>query len=324
MKEIGGYFGLEQLITNEYHNNLISLNNGRNALLYILKAKNIKKIYIPYYLCDSVSDILKHNNYEFEYYHIDSNFIPIFNKSLAINEYLYVVNYYGQLNNDKIIELKNRYNKIIIDNTHAFFQKPIKNIDTIYTCRKFFGVPDGAYISTDIILNENLEIDISKDRMKHILGRFEGKASDYHKDFQNNDKLFKSEPLKYMSKLTHNILGAIDYERVYKTRNENYAYLHSKLDKYNKIKLNLPDGAFAYPFYIENGTEIRKQLAKNKIYISTLWPNVLKDTKEDSIEYNYSENILPLPCDQRYGIKEMEFIVENLKKIKFIGGYYEY
>lgn len=39
MDEIGGYFQLEQLISNEYYNNLISLNTGRNALLYLLKAK---------------------------------------------------------------------------------------------------------------------------------------------------------------------------------------------------------------------------------------------------------------------------------------------
>ena len=55
MKEIGGYFELENLISNEYHKNLLALNSGRNALSYILKSKKIEKIYIPYYLCDSIS-----------------------------------------------------------------------------------------------------------------------------------------------------------------------------------------------------------------------------------------------------------------------------
>lgn len=36
MKEIGGYFELEQLISNEYYKDLVPLNNGRNALLYLL------------------------------------------------------------------------------------------------------------------------------------------------------------------------------------------------------------------------------------------------------------------------------------------------
>lgn len=55
--EIGGYLGLELLISNEYYKELIPLNTARNALLYILRARNIKKLYIPYYLCDAVSKL---------------------------------------------------------------------------------------------------------------------------------------------------------------------------------------------------------------------------------------------------------------------------
>ncbi|MBE6067115.1 MAG: hypothetical protein E7211_05350 [Clostridium lundense] len=314
MKEIGGYFGLEQLINNKYYKNLISLNNARNALIYILRAKKIKKLYIPYYLCSEVRDILIYNNYDFEYYNIDSNFMPRLEKSLSDNQYIYIVNYYGQLENDKIIALKHKYNKIILDNTHAFFQRPIEHIDIIYNCRKFFGVPDGAYLSTDTKIKDDLEIDVSKNRMTHILGRYEGTASEYYNDFQNNDRAFKSEPLKYMSKLTDNILGAIDYERVRQTRTDNYMYLESKLKKHNKLELLAPDGAFAYPFYIKNGIDIRKELAKKKIYVPTLWPNVLTDTPEESIEYDYVENVLPLPCDQRYNIEDMEYILKEIKK----------
>ena len=56
--EIGGYFGLESLISNEYHKGLVALNTARNALLYVLRARKIKKLYIPYYLCNSISEIL--------------------------------------------------------------------------------------------------------------------------------------------------------------------------------------------------------------------------------------------------------------------------
>ncbi|HHX70071.1 MAG TPA: hypothetical protein GX708_18735, partial [Gallicola sp.] len=234
------------------------------------------------------------------------------NKRLCEGEYLYIVNYYGQLTNDKVNYLNQIYGKIILDNTHAFFQKPIDGIDTIYSCRKFFGVSDGAYLSTNSFLDEVIEIDISKDRMTHILGRFEGTASDYYSNFQENDASFKFEPLKYMSKLTKNILGAIDYEKVKEIRDENYAYLESKLKKMNKLRLITPEGAFAYPFYLENGVEIRKKLAAKKIYIPTLWPNVLEDTPESSLEYDYAANILPLPCDQRYGIEDMKYMINKI------------
>ena len=186
MKEIGGYFGLEQFVSNEYYKDLIPLNSGRNALLYLLKARNIKKLYIPYYLCNSVSDMCIRNGYKFEWYKIDTEFMPIFNKTLDEDECLYVVNYYGQLTNEKIFSLKQQFVQIILDSTQAFFQKPLDGIDTIYSCRKFFGVPDGAYLSTNKRLSEELEIDIFRERMTHILGRYKGMASDYYNHFQNN------------------------------------------------------------------------------------------------------------------------------------------
>ena len=64
--EIGGYFGLEPLISNEYYKDLLALNTARNALLYILKARRIQKLYIPYYLCDSVSEMCDREGYTYE------------------------------------------------------------------------------------------------------------------------------------------------------------------------------------------------------------------------------------------------------------------
>lgn len=314
MKEIGGYFSLEQLISKEYYSDLIALNSGRNALLYIIRAKNIKKLYIPSFLCNSISNTLELYDVEFGMYKIDSNFMPIFNSELIKkNHYIYIVNYYGQLDNYDINQLKKKYRNIIVDNAQAFFNMPIAGIDTIYTCRKFFGVPDGAYLSTDTLLNEKLATDKSKDRMPHILGRYEGTAWEYYNEFRNNQETFVNEPIKYMSKLTKNILGAIDYENVCKIRNENYDHLDSKLTKYNKRKFKKSMGPFAYPFFIKDrGIEIRKELSKRKIYVPTLWPNVLDDLSVETLEYDYAENILPLPCDQRYTIEDMQFIVEQL------------
>ncbi|HSI68458.1 MAG TPA: hypothetical protein VK947_13605, partial [Planococcus sp. (in: firmicutes)] len=236
MKEIGGYFGLDKLVSNEYYPDLVSVNTGRNALLYLVEANKMQKIYIPYYLCDAVSSVLNRSNFDFEYYHVDSKFMPIFEKELSEGEYLYIVNLYGQISNVKVDEMINKYGRIIFDNTHAFFQQPIEGVDTIYSVRKFFGVPDGAYLSTKVKLKTGLEMDVSKDRMVHILGRYEGGAAEYYQSFHNNYEVIKLEPLKQMSRLTKNLLGAIDYEEVRRTRNENYGYLNSRLKDSNGLQ----------------------------------------------------------------------------------------
>lgn len=310
MKEIGGYFGLDMFAGQEYYSNAIKLNNARNALLYLLKARNIKKLYIPWFLCDSVSNLCDRYGYAYEYYHIDRDFMPVFDKKLCADEYLYIVNFYGQLSNDVARQLSVQHQNIIFDNVHAFYQKPLEGIDTVYSCRKFFGVPDGGYLATNAVLNEKLPLDISADRMKHILGRFEGKASDFYGDFKANDRSFAELELREMSNLTQNLLRAIDYETVRRKRNENYAQLDSVLKAINGIKPNIPDGPYAYPFYCVNGMDIKNRLAKKGIFIATLWPNVLNSGAE--LEIDFAKNILPIPCDQRYGEEDMRYLLDCL------------
>lgn len=314
MKEIGGYLQLDQFIEKPYHKGMIELNTARNALIYLIKANRIEKVYIPYFLCNSISNALKRYSINYEYYNVDKKFHPLFNKELKQNEYIYVVNYFGQISDNIIIALKEKYRNIIIDNVQAFFQKPKEGIHTIYSCRKFLGVPDGAYLYTDTTLKEEFEMDKSANRMTHILGRFEGNASDYYESFKKNDEFFKIQPIKKMSRLTRNILGAIDYKTIIKKRNSNFTFLNDKLNSSNILNIKHVNGAFTYAYYIRNGIEIRKKLAQKKIYIPTLWPNVLKDSPKDSIEYDYTANILPLPCDQRYENEDMNTIVKEIYK----------
>lgn len=314
MKEIGGYFGLEEFSGKEYYPDLIAVNNARNALLYLLKARGIRKLYIPYFLCNSVSGVCEREGYAYEYYGIGEDFTPIFDKKLDEGEYLYVVNYYGQICDETVKELERKHKRIILDNVQAFFHKPMPGIDTVYSCRKFFGVPDGGYVSTDARIDGELATDVSMDRMKHVLGRYEGEcANDYYSDFKANDRSFVDLELKSMSSLTHNILRAIDYSAVKSKREENFKILHSALGEKNKLNIRIPTGPYAYPFYCENGMEIKRQLAQKKIFVATLWPNVLNMT--DSLEKDYAENILPLPCDQRYSAEDMEYLIKTISDI---------
>lgn len=315
MKEIGGYFGLEQFSGREYYPEAIPVNTGRNALLYLLKARNIKKLYLPYYLCDCCSDVCDKNGFAYEYYHIDEGFRPVFDKMPGEGEYLYIVNYFGRIGTEEAAELKTRYGNVIFDNVQAFFSRPVKGMDTIYSCRKFFGVPDGAYLCTDAVIGEEIASDRSAGRMEHVLGRFEGLASDYYAAFRQSDEALYELPLGYMSPLTHNLLRAIDYEAAADRRRANYCVLQDALGGLNPLDAPAPDGPYCYPFYCRNGAQIRRQLAEAKIYIPTLWPNVPRTEGAGEPEKDYTANILPVPCDQRYDAHDMEYIIRNIRNL---------
>lgn len=313
-KEIGGYFELGPLRqTGEYYPNAVALNTARNALVYLVRAKDIKKLYLPRFLCDSVSNVCIREGIPYEEYAIGVDWLPKELPAMEDGNWLYLVNYYDQLSDEQILSVKKQYSNLILDHVQAFFHRPPEGIDTIYSCRKYFGVPDGAYLVTDAVLNEPLEPDVSMDRVRHLLGRLEGQsASDYYSDFKHNDASFKELELRAMSNLTHTLLGAIDYETAKHKREVNFTLLSERLGTKNMLKLTAPLGPYAYPFYYEHGTEIKKQLAQKKIFVPTFWPNVL--SLNSTLEQNYAANILPLPCDQRYSAQDMERVVEEVLK----------
>ena len=65
-----------------------------------------------------------------------------------------------------------------------------------------------------------------------------------------------------------------------------------------------------YPFWGNN--ELRKKLIENRIYCATYWPNVKEWTRPSSLEYKLTEDMIYLPIDQRYDLKEMELIVNMI------------
>lgn len=318
MKEIGGYLELERFTGEEYHTDMVRLNLGRTALLYLMKCAEAHTLWVPYFICEAVTKTCEMAGYTLKYYHIDRNFLPILEEKAIGGEYVYLVNFYGQLSNETILELKRKYKHVILDNTHAFFQKPHEYVPTLYSIRKFFGLSDGAYASLGNLAErlplDKLEQDNSCERMGHILGRYERSASDFYQTMLDNAHALDHELVSRMSPLTENLLHGIDYEKARRTREANYQKLHELLGETNPLLIHMPEGPFVYPLYHPNGMALRRKMAQHKVFVPTYWNNVLRDMPQDSLEYDYAANILPLPCDQRYCPEDMEIVAHVYKQ----------
>ena len=316
MDAIGGYFSLELPLREEYHKDVIRLNTGRNCLEYILRVRGYKKVYVPYYTCEAVMEPINKLGIPYEFYHIDVHFEIRDRFTLKEGEALLYTNYFG---------LKQRYVEhlaektgfhLIVDNTQAFYAKPIQGIDTFYTCRKFFGVADGAYLYTDKLLRDDFEQDESYDRMAHLLKRIDLSAEQGFADFRKVDDGLDNLPIRRMSKLTQRIMQSIDYEAAAKKRRENYQMLHEVLGKENNLELPLDDNAvpMVYP-YLVPVEGLREKLIENKVFVARYWPNVLEWTKDKEFEYLLAYQMQPLPIDQRYGEEEMKYIINKIQKL---------
>ena len=317
MKEIGGYFQLELKRTIEYHSELLKLNSGRNAFKYILKVRTPKKVFIPNYICNSVIEPLEELKINYEFFNIDENFEIVQDVILKENEMIFYVNYFA-LKSNYIEKLAHKYNnKLIADNTQAFFQKPLKDIDTIYSPRKFFGVSDGGYLSTNKFLDEDLEQDESYDSSIQLLGRIDKNASSFYDCYQKAEQRLINQPIKKMSNLTQSILSSIDYKNIIRKRKENFEFLYKELGNMNLINMesDLDMVPFVYPFMIEDDS-LRQKLIESKIYIAKYWNEVLNRKNVSDIEKDFVNMIFPLPVDQRYDLQDMKRIVKVIKEFK--------
>jgi len=314
MREIGGYFEFQMNFVPEYYPNLVRLNSGRHALEYAILANNYKKIYLPRYICDVALEPIIRNKIEFEFYSLNEELAPLKNIEPSKDEALLYVNYFG-LKDDIISQLSKSVRNLIIDNAQAFYAKPLSGITTYYSPRKFFGIPDGGYLSTDTFLASNIEKDISYKRLDHLFIRTCESAEKGYPFFKENEKLLSSQPIKEMSKFTLRLLQSINYENVKISRETNFNYLHIHLKHLNKLEIpstQVP-GPMVYPLYIEK-KGVKEYLIENRIFVSTYWNNILKTCPENSFEFSLASNLVALPVDQRYNINDMKYILHILEK----------
>lgn len=313
---IGGYFSLELPYFEEYHKDAIRLNTGRNSLEYILRAREYKKVYIPYYTCDVVLEPFKKLNIPYEYYHINIHLEIRDEIVLTTGEALLYTNYYG-LKQQYTEKLAKQYgNSLIVDNTQAFYANPIAEIDTFYTCRKFFGVPDGAYLYSDKLLDIDLEQDESWERFASLTKRIDISPEAGYQDFRDISKSLVGQPIKRMSKLTQRMMQGIDYKVVAQRRRASYLLLHEALGKDNNVELPLEKDAvpMVYPYLVPE-LDLRERLIENKIFVARYWPCVLNCTSKDDIDYLLAFQMQPLPIDQRYGEEDMNRIISIIKNV---------
>lgn len=302
-KEIGGYFELETQIKQEFYPNAIALNCARSCLKYIIRAYKIKEINVPYYTCDVVWDAIKEESCQIKFYHINEAFLPT--KEFDKDDFILYTNYFGVCASN-VKALSKKYPNLIVDNAQAFYMQKY-GLASFNSPRKFFGVPDGGYLFCEKKLNEELEKDISINRISHLIKRIDMGPEEGYADFQVNDASLKGEPVKIMSSFTNRILSSIDYDKVKKTRLKNFNYLHRKLKKTNKLQFSLSsnDVPMVYPYLIKR-EGLREKLIKNRIFVAKYWPNI----KVQEYEEELKEYLLPLPIDQRYNIEDMTRILE--------------
>lgn len=231
-RAIGGYFGWEFPHT-KYpfpHQNEILVNSCRSALQLIVQSNNtIKRIYLPYFTCKSVYDALKSIDIDIEFYHITRNLELEQTINLTPNDFLLYTNYFG-IKDEYCKILALRYgHQLIIDNAQALYAPHIKGTNSVYSFRKFIGVPDGGVAKSDSNLNNNHLSQSAWERCNALLARAEDNISLGYNYFLENEKKFSIDGIKKISTISKRILSSFDHETIIQRRRNNFSFIHNIL-----------------------------------------------------------------------------------------------
>lgn len=317
-REIGGYLPLElseragffDYIPKEY---IYEVNTGRTAIWCAIKSMSIDRIFVPFFYCPDVINMIKSMNIEVTFYNISVDLLPS-NVRCESKDAIILVNYYGIVGK-KLELLIEKYDNVIVDQAHAFYYPPIlrKGVFNVYSCRKFFGVSDGAYLVGREIKRQNLEKDISYMRIEHLVKSLECGTNQAYTENKFNENQIGKKKLS-MSVLTRKILGNIDYLEVAKKRRRNFEILHNEFRDIQMMNIEESNSVpYVYPLKLPIG--IHMELVAKKIYIPLLWKEMLTTQPKESIEYIYAATVLPLPIDQRYNEDDMKYLVDEVKNI---------
>jgi hypothetical protein len=311
---IGGYFELEFPKAKPFlYPAAYEFQSARAAFLALLRTGKPSRVYMPHYICDSMVAPLENAGVECLFYSIDGEFNIIGDVELGEADWLFYVNYFGVCEKN-IDGLFHHYNprQLILDHSQAFYSPPRDCLATIYSARKFFGVPDGGLLLTGLPIAEPQESDQeSLSRAISGLTRLAKTPEAGYADYQKAEhSLEQCEPLK-MSQLTRRILHGIDFEAAKTRRNENFDFLHRHLGSLNQIELDLQnmDGPLCYPFLVDS-VELRSHLIRERVFVATYWPETIARVSNNSHESKFVKSLLPLPCDQRYGVDAMLRVAE--------------
>lgn len=313
MREFGGYLPIELNNNNEFYygSNVTRYNSARSALISVIRNQGYKKIFIPVYMCESVRKALDANGIDYNYYNINIDLTPDIDVTSS-DSAIMITNYFGLMKYGS--DLVDKYKNVIFDNTQAFFAEPVENAFNIYSCRKFFGVCDGAYL----VGTSYDEPDRYQPRHSgYLLDSITFSTNQGYRESLENEKQIENDGVKGMSVLSQKILINTDYGSVKKIRRENYSILEKNLSDINEYKGDYIYNncvPMIYPLLIRD-EDLRRKMVDHKIFVPQWWKYILDEDNANEIERDLSEFLLPLPIDQRYGGDDMCQLAATIRKL---------
>ncbi len=326
---IGGMFGLADLsergrsfppfVTRQ----TLFLASARSGIALLLKHLAPGRLWLPSFYCNHLLKTLQQCGVPVSLYGIGADLQPVsleWTAEVEPGDLVIMVDYFGfPCNLEHKRRLKGQGAMVLEDACQALLSSGVgQGADfVLYSPRKFLGVPDGGLL----VLNSRTELleirpgDPPADWWQKSYGSaLRRRDFDAGSDDRSWYPLFREADagaptrccaMSQLSRLL--LLQGFGYKRIARQRIDNYRLLADRLGDLALFP-DLPEGVvpLGFPVRLRDRDRVRQICFDQGIYPPLHWPirGVVPDTFCDS--HQLSMEIMTIPCDQRYGHKDME------------------
>lgn len=251
---IGGYFELE-VPRPLPCDRAVAFQSARAAIASALVQAGVKRAWLPTFLCNTVADEIRRVGVEIARYELQSDWVPEPGLTLHVDEAALIVNYFGVCKAQVDQALKQLLpSRCIVDNSQAFGEPVSDCLATVYSCRKFFGVPDGGLITDREIVEPPDFDEHSISRCKHLLLRLDREPEDGLAAYRHAQKNLIGAPHWRMSRSPRRLLASAGHQVAYARRRDNFRPIHGVFGAFNfssfRFNKHVPTSPFTYPLLL--------------------------------------------------------------------------
>jgi hypothetical protein len=308
---IGGYFALERGAGKalDWLDDATGYQSARSAIAAALVAFQPTTVWVPNFICGAINDTLRSIHANVRHYALTESLDVPETVALTPTDLLICVDYFG-INGAAVHRAIERFGveRVLVDASQSLFFTHLRGCTTVYSPRKFLGVPDGGLVRTSLRLaprRTSIEA-ASVARSQHLLYRLADLTDvGYAKFLEAEASLHGCEPVA-LSLITKAMLMSINAETVAVTRVRNYQHLADLLRQSGFDVPSLPLHAvpLCCPVQCDEASRIRNELAAQSIFTPTYWADAIIP-ENDQVALRMRDRTVYLPCDQRYGEPEL-------------------
>lgn len=305
MKIIGGFFELEApaAAPAAHHEGGSRLTSGRAALGAILDQLRPRRLHVPFWVCDKVLTPAHERHMPCVAYALDRRLEPSGAPPARDGELLLYVDYFGLKDRTALRLAAER--PVVLDDTQAYFARRPPGVWAFNSIRKYFGVPDGAFLfGPSLPVAPPPRTDVPCD---HLVLRRDGQQERAFAAFQANEAAITTAVLG-MSETSARLLAGVCHPQVAAARRQNFLRLQRALGAHDELALPLePDAVpFFYPL-LPSRTVDKTPLHRQGIFVPTFWKSCAARPEPGfAWERQLCERLLALPVDHRYDERDMD------------------